>query len=384
MKTKNNIDNKDWSKIIRELDTKLKLFGLISLVSSAAMLGAIPLIPETERIYAFLFAFIFLLSVFGGMIYVLHKEKSEPIEKETQTRELPSRLDKGNTKLTNGSLHGSLKGHREIKRLEIQSDGNMPLDLKAFTTAIEKFNEPKNIYAIDIGCGDGKVTYSRFSRFPEFVKVYGIDKDADTLNNAILENQDKDRFDFRVFDVENNGFSDFVRNLDPSFKDGVDLVFCALLLSHLNDPQTLINKIKNLVKPGGVVIFRGSDDGTKICHPNPNGLLENVITLTKSIPGVSDRDNARKLYSQLLKAKFRNIETLYHVRDTVNKSADERSEFYFKSFSYRSRYIDLAINQGHIFPAESELRKALSDLEDLFSEPDFYYMEMSYVFIASV
>jgi ubiquinone/menaquinone biosynthesis C-methylase UbiE len=91
-------------------------------------------------------------------------------------------------------------------------------------------------YVIDIGCGHADflgVVYARAGN------VYGIDPDLQALKNNMTIQQVV------------NGMADNIPFKDEYF----DVVTCAWVLEHLENPEDVFNEIYRILKPGGKLIF---------------------------------------------------------------------------------------------------------------------------------
>lgn len=370
---------KNWNNILKQLNTKLKLLGLLLLIIGSLMFASLKLLPEKNTIIAF----ILLWVIFGIIAVAIYKNFNSLLDNSVIKDSNPNTKQIDIQQVVSSGKIPFSNSHKEKIRLALQADANIELDTVGIQEVLKRLEGKQNISVLDLGCGDGEITFSRFENINDFQKIVGVDINSNAIKCANLNNPNPNRFSFRTYDVEDNDLEDYVRKIDDYFTDGVDFVYSALLLSHLNKPEVLINKVHSILKPGGVALFRGSDDGTKICYPDEHGNLQNVIQLTKKLPGMSDRENARKLYMQLVNSRFKNIVSHYLVRDTVNLDLKEKDRFFTKSFSFRRRYAeDLIKEKKHVEDCEN-LISELNKFEELFMSDNFYYMEMSYLFLGT-
>jgi len=272
----------------------------------------------------------------------------------------------------------------EGQRLDIQANRNRELDLRAIEHALHRLNDKKNIRVLDAGCGNGTVTADRFGDQEIFSDVVGVDLDSEVIGSAI-NTIDGDQFSFNVYDLEHDSFVAFCRKLGKRSGQNYDLIFTALTLHHLANPTGTLHSLFQLIRPGGVIIIRGSDDGAKTCWPNPDNLLERIFSVTNSADGISDRENARQVYSMLKASGFHHIESMYDAIDTIGMSREERLAFFKKSFSFRLKYLERAIRDGQENLREKHkwLSDALVSLKNHFESDTFYYLEFSHIFIAT-
>jgi SAM-dependent methyltransferase len=270
----------------------------------------------------------------------------------------------------------------EAARREVQGRLDCDIDREAIRKAIDFLGKPNRLVALDIGCADGYVTRMRFDDFSEFTRIVGVDKNSNEIDKA-NRSRDDGRYDFRICDVEEDGFGEVTRKFGDPSGGGFDVVFCALTLHHLADPVTMLRSIDRMLKNRGVIIIRGSDDGSKLSHPHDQ-VMEEVLNMTALSPGASDRRNGRKLLGYLRRAGFHDVEMTYKVVDTVGLSSQDRANLFHKSFSYRADYLKKRIASGHV-ECKTDLKymeDALRVLRSEFMKEEFYYMEVVYVAIA--
>lgn len=94
----------------------------------------------------------------------------------------------------------------------------------------------KDTYLLDVGCGHSNLLSDIYSKTPN---TYGIDPDIE----AIKRNK-------HIKNIQNC----FVENMP--FKDNFfDLVVCAWVFEHLENPQKSFEEIHRILKPNGKLIF---------------------------------------------------------------------------------------------------------------------------------
>jgi SAM-dependent methyltransferase len=287
------------------------------------------------------------------------------------------------------SAHGrslySPNDGRENERLRIQGGNYREIDLRGFTQALERLERKDSLVALDLGCAGGDITVDRFGSFPVFSHVIGVDRNGDMVGQAKVADYG-DKYTFLQADVESDGFEKYMMEQLSSYgQKQFDFIFSALTLHHLSNPVKALFKLRKLLRPGGCILLRGSDDGSKLAYPDEQGLVSNVLLMSQEVEGASDRLNGRKLYNQLWKAGFRQINLLYDVKDTVNKSMDDRMSLYEGSFSYRINNFDKRLRQqpdNVQFQEEYNwMKEALEELEMQFLSDSFYYQETVYLAI---
>lgn len=315
-----------------------------------------------------------------------NNDKSVPDEtkKEPEKESLDRRLPKIRLSIFGKSVYTSTP-KKERNRLQIQGLNARDIDLRSFKKVLDEIENKGNLVGLDLGCATGFVTHDRFHSFSDdFKKVIGLDCNEEVIK-AANEKYQNDKFSFHTADIEAMDFEDV---LDEILGDeaGFDIIFSSLTIHHLANPTKALLKLRKLLKRGGYIILRGSDDGSKIAYPDEQNLVESIIQLTMDVKGVSDRENGRKLYNQLWKSGFRDIFMDYQVKDTSKMNSEERYNLFEESFSYRKNYFKKRLDQDPTnvtFQEEYEwILTALEELELLFLDASFYYSEMDYVAIS--
>jgi len=237
------------------------------------------------------------------------------------------------------------------ERLRIQADSLQELDLKNIRTAISyirKFNPEKVIKVLDIGCSDGYVTYSRFSKFDD-IQIVGVDISKTAIEVA-NRNYADENFSFRVANIEDENIH----------SDEYDLIFCSFVLHHLKNPEGIMHKLWSSLNSHGSIIMSSVDDGTIINYP-PNHDLEFLIQSTNLIKGGPDRLHGREFYSHIMSLDTEpvNVEMDFQVSTTVNMDKKERLNYFLDCHSFRSGYAERLANEPDSTPSDIKLAKKL-------------------------
>ena len=234
---------------------------------------------------------------------------------------------------------------------------------------------------LDVGAAFGTVTVSRFSD-EKYSKVYGFDRSVKCVEYANLHSSDK--FEFFVADLE---ASDFRSNMQSFMRErgikGFDIIFSSLVLHHLKDPELSLRNLRRLLVKGGIIIVRGSDDGTKAAYPDPRGMLKTIVDKTLACPNTSDRLNGRKIYSWLIESGFSDVEMFSFMRDTSRMDMDDREDLFRESFSYRLNYFrkewESHPEDPDKFQEFDEMETLLAMFENEFMKESFWYAEYDYI-----
>ena len=270
----------------------------------------------------------------------------------------------------------------ETKRLDMQQEGYKSFDMEALDKVISQSEKQHGLTVLDLGCSSGSITKSRFSS-DRFKTIIGVDYNDKDIQRA-KENITDPRFNFFCMDLESENFiSDIQTQMNALGIEKVDIIFIALTLHHLREPQKLLQKVFDLLEDGGRIIIRGSDDGGKLCYPESEVLSDILTKYDEIVKGVTDRHNGRKLYSQLTEAGYENVTLTYQVADTCNKTRQEREYFYKVGFGFRvARLQELAENNKDNRKVQQEVKELLEKIErmkTLFASPNFWYCNVSYI-----
>ncbi len=266
----------------------------------------------------------------------------------------------------------------EQRRLGKAVDIYRAIDERAITFALANLEKKEGLVVLDAGCANGKILETRFQEGGAFEKAVGIDYNAEEI--AKKQAEESEFYHYHCMDFESPDFEDQLD--DMMEEEGVrkfDIIFSSLVIHHLKNPKRVLRILTKKLKRGGALILRGAEDGSKLAYDD-HGLVREIIERSAAVKGMSDRFHGRKFYSQLYQCGFRKIHMLYEERDTVGKDFEERLEMFQLSFPYRKDYFERQLAKdpnNEQYQADYEwIKEALSDLEELFVTPDFYYMEM--------
>ena len=275
----------------------------------------------------------------------------------------------------------------ELRRLEIQAQNALRTDRVAldWLYAQEPWPKDEKLYVLDLGSAYGFVAADRFASDPRVEKVLCVDFNARVIDRARILFAENPKMIFEVVDVESESFAEDVSALlDKHGIPKLHIVFSALLLLHLSDPNRMLRKLRRLMKPGACVIVRGSDDGSKLCYPYAN-LMEEIIKRCAELPEASDRYNGRKLFSQLSSSGFRNVRVFSTMTDLSEFDFDGRTVLFAESFAYRAdafrRRMEACPEDVGIKNEYQWICNALEEFENRFYESNFWYCEYDYIAI---
>lgn len=157
-----------------------------------------------------------------------------------------------------------------------------------------------------------------------------------------------------------------------------DIIYSDRNYRRLQDPVSDYIQIRRrLLSEKGAIIIKGFDDGSKICYPDDDCLLDDIIKMTANKANVSDRYNGRKIYNRFKLAGFSDFYCEYIVNDTIEMSIDDRYDLYEESFEFRKNYFDENSEERKI------IENKLLQLRNRFCETSFYYCETNFFIGAS-
>jgi SAM-dependent methyltransferase len=184
-----------------------------------------------------------------------------------------------------GSPRGSYTiagGEEGKRRLSLLAEIMRPTTLRLLDDAGLRSGDR----CLDLGCGGGHVVLDIARIVGSEGHVTGVDFDPQILElarqdarGAGLDNVDYHAADARVFDG-----------------GPFDLVYARFLLSHLSEPESVLARIRRLVRPGGRVVVEDTDMSGCFCHPHDPANARFVELYTEVVRrGGGDVDLGRRL-----------------------------------------------------------------------------------------
>jgi SAM-dependent methyltransferase len=172
-------------------------------------------------------------------------------------------------------IRGGVEGR---ERLRILSRVMRPTTLSLFDRVGIKEQTrvgiKEQMACLDVGCGGGDVTLDLAELVGSDGSVIGWDIDEIKLGLARHEAEEKGvgNVEFSIFDIgQSEAASEF------------DLVYTRFLLTHLRDPAGALSKIRQALRPGGIVIVEDIEITGYFCYPDSAALRRFIELYTLAV-----------------------------------------------------------------------------------------------------
>lgn len=272
----------------------------------------------------------------------------------------------------------SLKREGENQRLQDQADFSRDFNYSLTKKAFEGM--PNHLLVLDIGCSHGYLTIDLFSRFEQAEKVVGLDRDLEAINIARTRaNGTQKRFHFEEMSIEGGEAKEELQELliREAVEPGAPIVvMMSLVLHHLSNPVDSLKAVCSAIPSGSRVIARTPDDGTFIAYPDKRNRLDRIIAASATGEGASNRFHGRKLFYEMRRAGFSEIEIHLNSMSFAEMSSEERSIFFDIHFSYRRNILAERVAAN---PKDSQAADDLIELDEMMAafmtdvqDPDFF------------
>ncbi|MCD7887453.1 MAG: class I SAM-dependent methyltransferase [Clostridiales bacterium] len=191
---------------------------------------------------------------------------------------------------------------QEMERLSTQEDLFSPYEQPVY----EKVLAQPRRFILDIGTNDGRKTVRRFSA-SSMQKTIGLECNAELVQNARNHCTDS-RFFFYHLDVEDSSFVPHVREIMKSQQiPAFDVIHLSFVLMHLREPAALLEKLKPLLAPEGVLMVMDVNDELSALTPDQECRFSQFKYFLQLDPCAGDRTCAKKLPKLLEQLGYRNI-----------------------------------------------------------------------------
>ena len=152
--------------------------------------------------------------------------------------------------------HYAIAGGAEGKsRLKILAKAMQPYT----QTFLQHLGITLGMSCLDLGCGGGDVTFELAKLVGETGRVVGIE-----LDETVVE---LTRQDFQQLGLTNVEFK-VADALTLNEEDSYDVAYTRFLLTHLDRPQRIIEKMRTAIKPNGSIAIEDIQFSGHFCHPD--------------------------------------------------------------------------------------------------------------------
>lgn len=135
---------------------------------------------------------------------------------------------------------------------------------------------------LDVGCGNGDISMRLFEILGTTGSVFGIDMDQTKIDIARQK---------LALSPQYRASFDVVNVLDDPLERGgkYDFIYVRLVLSHLSNPAKLLEKLRVLLQPGGIVAVEDVEFDGHHCHPDC-GAFDRYVELYKAAAALRGAD----------------------------------------------------------------------------------------------
>ena len=134
-----------------------------------------------------------------------------------------------------------------LNKLERQAIGNQKFDEYVLKeSGILQYNDLK---VLDIGCSNGFKTKMLFDKYDNITSITGIDVDEVAINEAKLNFKENKKYNFELKSIDN-----MYNTLT------YDIINLSYVLQHLENPEKVLRKLKNMLTNRGIIIIKVPDD----------------------------------------------------------------------------------------------------------------------------
>lgn len=231
--------------------------------------------------------------------------------------------------------------------------------------------ENEHLKVLDIGCSNGYKTTMLFDKYSNIEHIVGIDIDEKAIDEAIYKFKGNIRYEFKLKSID---------DLEDTNK--YDIIYLSYVLQHLRNPKEIIKKLKNKLSDRGIIIIKVPDDSFKICYPDEENLLQQILMLyekeimpKRNNTKYTDRYIGKKVLNYLETGGYKDIKLYYSINDTINKSKEEKIKFFERSIAFRRANEKDNITLGVKNTMDNLLNKMRNKFED---EKFFYTMAVLY------
>ena len=173
--------------------------------------------------------------------------------------------------MSNNTSHSYILqgGKAGSDRLTVLANATWPTSLSFLIEA----GLTQGMRCLDIGCGNGVISTKIAQLIGPDGSVHGLDMDRSAIDIANLKAQQ--------LNVQNVSFK--ALNIEQEVVDNhqkYDFIYLRLLLSHINNPQAVLHKLKRNLSLNGILAIEDVQFDGHFCHP-PCAAFDRYVKLYK-------------------------------------------------------------------------------------------------------
>ncbi len=242
-----------------------------------------------------------------------------------------------------------------VETLSAQAEAIWPQEKALFSG----YELPRKARIIDVGCGTGEIT-ERLARFFPKAELLGIDIHAPHLERARRRSL---RFGERIRFQQGDAFELPVKNKSQ------DLVVCRHLLQAVPRPESVLDELCRIAKPGGRLHLLVEDYGMIHFHPTSVNLQHfwrnGPILLGERMS--TDMRGGRKVFGWLRERGLEQIALQYIIIDTLRVPRNVMARIWQ---SWRNCYSELLAEKTDL--GRQEIEKAWEEMHHCTLSPAGY------------
>lgn len=226
------------------------------------------------------------------------------------------------------------------------TDRLLELELHVLGRVLARLPARESYAILDADCDQGGMARTRLPRLDVPFQCLGVDRCADAVAQARKDNHDP-RFLFSCANID---------ELDPQDYGSFDIIFTSAALAGAPDPVRILQRLWELLSPGGALVVRALDDDMHSIHP-PSSDLELLLQSTAALTRGTDRHFARKLPARLLQLSPAPADLFmeFKVDNTAGLDTEERLRLFDEAFAFREKHAQRVLRLPEASATERDL-----------------------------
>jgi ubiquinone/menaquinone biosynthesis C-methylase UbiE len=211
----------------------------------------------------------------------------------------------------------------------------------------------KGMRIADFGCGVGVVTRMLAEITGPLGHVTGLDVDGAQLEQASAW--------CAAGQLDNVGFVEVPADCTGLPRSSFDLVYCRFLLLHLADPMACLREMRQVLKPGGILVVEDGDlKSACSIPPSPVDAFADLFSRLGPLRGV-DYSLANNLYRMVRRAGFSDVRLEIHQPSLIGEN---RHFLEWSVAEAGSAFVDAGL------VTHDQLARTLSGMQEAIDNPD--------------